>query len=127
MTTQEYNERSYSPQEGQDNLFNTDHRVYEFDAGSDPRLQLVKPSYPGIQDETVFDLGMLQTGQPLSHSGLALNLQYLGQQYLIPQNKEDSLELEDYVQGLNDRFEIPNDQMLPMTPRCSFDQGCISL
>jgi hypothetical protein len=124
MGSQDFRE-SYSPQS--DDLFNTDHSVFELGNGLGPRIQLVKPSYPAIPDETLYELGILQPGQTLNHPGQALNLQYLGhQQYMLPQNKEESLELEDYVQGLNDRFELPNDQ-IPMTPRCSFDQGCTSL
>jgi hypothetical protein len=106
-----------------DDFLNGDASFYDFASGSIPRLQLVKPSYQTISDETLYDLGILQPSAPLNQSGLALNLQYLTpQQYMMP-HKEDSLELEDYVQGLNDRFELPSDQILPMTPRASFDQG----
>ena len=106
-----------------DDVLHGDSGVYDFN--HIPRLQVVKPSYSSvISDDTLFDLGILQGGQNLSHSGLAMNFQYLNaQQYMLPQAKEESLELEDYVQGLNDRFELPTDQLLQMTPRCSFDQS----
>jgi hypothetical protein len=106
-----------------DDFLNSDPSLFDFATGPAPRIQLVKPSYQTVSDETLYDLGILQGGQHLNQSGLALNLQYLTpQQYMMP-HKEESLELEDYVQGLNDRFELPGDQMLPMTPRASFDQG----
>ena len=38
---------------------------------------------------------------------------------MLQHSKDEMLELEDYVQGLNDRFELPGDQL--MTPRCSFE------
>jgi len=108
-----------------DDLLRGDSGVYDFN--HIPRVQLVKPSYSSvISDETLFDLSNLNNNgqQFLSQSGLPINLQYLSaQQYMLPQAKDDSLELEDYVQGLNDRFDLPSDQLLPMTPRCSFDQG----
>jgi hypothetical protein len=106
-----------------DDVLLGDSGVYDFNHV--PRIQLVKPNYSSvIPDEALFDIGLLQTGQHLSNSGLAMNFQYMNaQQYMLPQPKEDSLELEDYVQGLNDRFELPTDQLLPMTPRCSFEQG----
>ena len=106
-----------------DDVLHGDSGVY--DLNQVPRIQLVKPNYSSvISDESLFDLGILHSGQHLSHSSLAMNFQYTNaQQYMLPQVKEDSLELEDYVQGLNDRFELPTDQLLPMTPRCSFDQG----
>ena len=106
-----------------DDVLHGDSGVYDFNLV--PRIQLVNPNYSSvISDETLFDLGLLHSGQHLSHSGLSVNLQYMNaQQYMLPQAKEESLELEDYVQGLNDRFELPTDQLLPMTPRCSFDQG----
>jgi hypothetical protein len=108
-----------------DDLLRGDSGVYDFNHV--PRIQLVKPSYSSVlSDDTLFDLGNLNNNgqQLLSQSSLPINLQYLSaQQYLSPQGKDDSLELEDYVQGLNDRFELPGDQLLPMTPRCSFDQG----
>jgi hypothetical protein len=107
-----------------DDLLNADSAVYDLSSGHVPRIQLVKPNYQHLSDETLFDLGILNGCQPLTQSGLALNLQYMTpQQYLLPPGKEESLELEDYVQGLNDRFDLPSDQLLPMTPRYSFDQG----
>jgi len=98
-----------------------------YDSNSVPQLQLVKPSYQSaVTDETLFDLGLLNGTHNLSHPGLAMNLQFVGpQQYLLPPQKDESSELEDYVQGLNDRFDLPSDQLLPMTPRCSFDQGTL--
>ena len=64
-----------------------------FDFSHVPRIQLVKPNYSSmISDETLFDLGILHSGQHLSHSGLSMNLQYVNtQQYVLPQAKEDSL------------------------------------
>jgi hypothetical protein len=106
-----------------DDFLGADPSLFDYPTAATPQIQLVKPSYQTVSDETLYDLGILQGSQQLSHSGLALNLQYLTpQQYMMP-NKEESLELEDYVQGLNDRFELPSDQILPMTPRASFDQG----
>lgn len=111
-----------------DDLLHGDSGIYDFHHV--PRIQLVKPSYSSvISDEALFDLGNLNNNgqQLLSQSGLPMNLQYLSaQQYMLPPGKDDSLELEDYVQGLNDRFDLPSDQLLPMTPRCSFSQGTIS-
>jgi hypothetical protein len=121
MTAQERQLNLSSRPTSPDDFFNGE-GIYDFGTGPGPRIQLMKPSYPSnISDEALFDLGILQCGQP--QNGLALNLQYLTpQQYMLPQQgKEDSLELEDYVQGLNDRFELPGDQILPMTPRCSFE------
>jgi hypothetical protein len=97
-----------------------------FEYGQVPRIQLVKPSF-SLSDDTLFDLGILHSNQQLQQSAMPANLQYVGpQQYMLPQAKDDTLEeLEDYVQGLNDRFDLPSDQL--MTPRCSFEQGTTNL
>jgi len=120
-----------SRQQTPEDLLNTDASPYDFASTPVPHIQIKsvaqqqqqQPQY--VLDETLFDLGILQPTQPGAHSGLALNLSYANhQQYGIPQVKEDSLELEDYIQGLNDRFELQTDpNMLPVTPRASFDQG----
>jgi hypothetical protein len=106
-----------------DSLLRGDNSVFDLNSGQ--RIQLVKPSYHSVlSDETLFDLGILNGNQAIPQTGLAMNLSYMSsQQFMMQQAKEDSLELEDYVQGLNDRFDLPSDQILPMTPRCSFDQG----
>src|SRR5436190_19400390 len=75
-----------------------------------------------LQEENLFDLGIMQ--QHVLPSGPGTNLQYINsQQDMLPQVKEGSLDLDDYVQRLNDRFDLPHDQLLPMTPCHSFDQG----
>jgi len=109
-----------------EDLLNGDQGVFDLGGGHVPRINLIKPSYTttAISDDSLFDLGILNGGQNLSHAGLALNFPYMTpQQYVLQPGKEESLELEDYVQGLNDRFDLPTDQLLPMTPRCSFEQG----
>lgn len=116
--------RASSPE---DLLNGGDLGVFDLGGAHVPRINLTKPSYTttSISDDTLFDLGILNGGQNLAHSGLALNFPYMTapQQYILQPGKEESLELEDYVQGLNDRFDLPGDQLLPMTPRCSFEQG----
>ena len=84
-----------------------------------PRIQVVKPSF-SLSDDPLLDLGMLNGNQQLHQTGMPSGLQFVGpQQYMLQQSKDETLELEDYVQGLNDRFELPGDQL--MTPRCSFE------
>jgi len=91
------------------------------------RSQLgAKQMYHAMMDESLLDLGIMSS-QQMVNAGLALHVPFssnAGVHYMgLHQQQEDSSELEDYVQGLNDRFELPTDQILPMTPRCSFDQG----
>ena len=114
-------ETTQSRQSSPDELLNGSN-VSLFEFGQVPRIQLVKPSF-SLSDDTLFDLGILHGNQQLQQSAMPANLQYVGpQQYMLPQGKDDTLEeLEDYVQGLNDRFDLPGDQL--MTPRCSFEQG----
>ena len=115
--------RASTPEE----FLNGDQGIFDLGGGGHvPRINLIKPSYTttAISDDTLFDLGILNGGQNFAHAGLALNFPYMTpQQYTLQPGKEESLELEDYVQGLNDRFDLPSDQLLPMTPRCSFEQG----
>jgi len=121
-TQRELSSRASTPED----LLSGDQGVFELGGGHVPRINLIKPSYTttAISDDTLFDLGILNGGQNLAHTGLALNFPYMTpQQYILQPGKEESLELEDYVQGLNDRFDLPGDQLLPMTPRCSFEQG----
>jgi hypothetical protein len=92
----------------------------------DPVPRIVKSGYQTvISNEAIFDLNISHNGQQMPQSAFSTNnYQYMSpQQYMLPQGKDDSLELEDYVQGLNDRFELPSDQLHSMTPRCSFEQG----
>jgi hypothetical protein len=119
------NRETLSQPSSPDELSNGDASLFDLTSSSVPRVQHVKPSYSSvISDESLFDLGNLNGGQQLSQSSLTLNLQYVTpQQYMMPPAKEESLELEDYVQGLNDRFDLPADQFLPITPRCSYEQG----
>jgi hypothetical protein len=111
-----------------DDTFNAD-PVFDLSAASVPRIQLVKPSYPhGPLEDSLFTFGALNAGQTLAPPNLAMHLQYIQpQMVLLAQMKEDSVELEDYVQGLNNRFDMPNEDILPMTPRCSFDGLSLSV
>ena len=117
-----------SRQSSPDDFFYTDSSVFDF-LSNVPRIQLVKPTYQNMtSDETLLDLGILSSNQPVAQANQASNVSYLNTpQFLLPQGKEDSVELEDYVQGLNDRFDLADDPLLPMTPRCSFEQGRLPL
>src|SRR5579862_8388857 len=121
--------RFSSRQQTPDEILNADQSSYDFTSSSAVPQIHVKPAHQQhpqyVLEDTLYDLGILQPTQSVSQSGLALNLSYpTAQQFGLAQLKEDSLELEDYIQGLNDRFELQTDQsVIPITPRASFDQG----
>lgn len=114
-----------------EDYLNADPSSYDFASSAVPQIHVKPASHQPqyVLDETLYDLAISQPAQQLvPPSGLALNLSYpTAQQYGLAQFKEDSSELEEYIQGLNDRFELPIDQnILPITPRPSFDQGQLS-
>jgi hypothetical protein len=113
------------PTSPEDYLLNGDHSVYEnFSATSFPQFQIKQTGY--ALDDTLFDLSIYHTPQSSQQhlSGLALNLSYpVAAQFSLPNVKEETQELEDYIQGLNERFELPVEDSIPLTPRTSLDQG----
>jgi hypothetical protein len=93
-----------------------------FEFSQVPQIQVVKPSF-SLSDDILFNLGMLN-GNQQPQTVVPSALQFVGaQQYMLQNPKDETLELEDYVQGLTDRFELPSHQL--MTPRRSFEQGTV--
>src|SRR5947207_1443053 len=115
--------RMSRPTSPDDFLLNEHESSYEFAALSFPQL-LKQPPY--TVDDSIYDLAIFSIPQTTSQNnpGLALNLSFpVSQHFHLPNVKEETQELEDYIQGLNDRFELPTENLLPITPRLSFDQG----
>jgi len=111
-------EPTQSRQSSPDELLNGS-GLSPFEFSQVPRIQVVKPSF-SLSDNTFLDLGIMNGNQQLQQTAMPSSLQFVGpQQYMLQHSKDEMLELEDYVQGLNDRFELPGDQL--MTPRCSFE------